>query len=258
MNAVLLFTFGILIAAVAFIPGTNFWRWCHDFLLGLCGLTIIAVPVFLIYIAIMTTLDKSAGEIHNKVWQSIVLVVLICSLVEVCQSAPFSGDGFFTVLIRLYDNGTQLTGGGLLSALIGWPLYAGCGRIGAIIILALVLFAFLMLLTGSTLIGLFRSMAKPVKKIEETYAAKREENERAAAAKFNIDVDLGPASGQGADPLANSVPKPAIQELLEAEKARAEQEIQEVKAARKQRAEKRTQDSTPSVETAEAADLTAQ
>ena len=258
MNAVLLFTFGILIAAVAFIPGTNFWRWCHDFLLGLCGLTIIAVPVFLIYIAIMTTLDKSAGEIHNKVWQSIVLVVLICSLVEVCQSAPFSGDGFFTVLIRLYDNGTQLTGGGLLSALIGWPLYAGCGRIGAIIILALVLFAFLMLLTGSTLIGLFRSMAKPVKKIEETYAAKREENERAAAAKFNIDVDLGPASGQGADPLANSVPKPTIQELLEAEKARAEQEIQEVKAARKQRAEKRTQDSTPSVETAEAADLTAQ
>ena len=69
MSAVLLFTLGILIAAVALIPGTNFWRWCHDFLLGLSGLTIIAVPVSLIYIAIMATLDKSAGEIHNKVWQ---------------------------------------------------------------------------------------------------------------------------------------------------------------------------------------------
>ena len=51
MSAVLLFTLGILIAAVALIPGTNFWRWCHDFLLGLSGLTIIAVPVSLIYIA---------------------------------------------------------------------------------------------------------------------------------------------------------------------------------------------------------------
>ena len=68
MSAVLLFTLGILIAAVALIPGTNFWRWCHDFLLGLSGLTIIAVPVSLIYIAIMATLDKSAGETHNKVW----------------------------------------------------------------------------------------------------------------------------------------------------------------------------------------------
>lgn len=131
MSAVLLFTLGILIAAVALIPGTNFWRWCHDFLLGLSGLTIIAVPVSLIYIAIMATLDKSAGEIHNKVWQSIVLVILICALVEVCQSAPFSGKGFFSVLIRLYDNGVALSGGGLLSAVAGWPLYAGCGRVGA-------------------------------------------------------------------------------------------------------------------------------
>ena len=109
MSAVLLFTLGILIAAVALIPGTNFWRWCHDFLLGLSGLTIIAVPVSLIYIAIMATLDKSAGETHNKVWQSIVLVILICALVEVCQSAPFSGKGFFSVLIRLYDNGVALS-----------------------------------------------------------------------------------------------------------------------------------------------------
>lgn len=248
MSAVLLFTLGILIAAVALIPGTNFWRWCHDFLLGLSGLTIIAVPVSLIYIAIMVTLDKSAGETHNKVWQSIVLVILICALVEVCQSAPFSGKGFFSVLIRLYDNGVALSGGGLLSAVAGWPLYAGCGRVGAIIVLVLVLFAFIMLLTGSTLIGLFRSMAKPVKKMEETYAAKREKMERAAEAKFNIDVDLGPASEQAPE-LPADVPKPAIQELLEAEKARAEQEIREAKAARKQRSKKMQEESETTAET---------
>lgn len=248
MSAVLLFTVGVLIAAVALIPGTNFWRWCHDFLLGLCGLTIIAVPVSLIYIAVMATLDKSSGEIHNKVWQSAVLVMLICALVEVCQPVPFSGNDFFPVLIRLYDNGVALSGGGLLSALIGWPLYVGCGRVGTIIILVLVLFTFIMLLTGSTLIGLFRGIVKPVKKIEESYAAKREELERAAEAKFDIDVDLGPAPEQAPESSAD-VPKPAIQELLEAEKARAEQEIREVKAARKQRSKKMQGESETTVET---------
>ena len=74
-------------------------------------------------------------------------------------------------------------------------------------------------------------------KMEETYAAKREEMERAAEAKFNIDVDLGPASEQVSE-LPADIPKPAIQELLEAEKARAEQEIREAKAARKQRSKK--------------------
>ncbi len=253
MSAVLLFTVGVLIAAVALIPGTNFWRWCHDFLLGLCGLTIIAVPVSLIYIAVMATLDKSSGEIHNKVWQSAVLVMLICALVEVCQPAPFSGNDFFPVLIRLYDNGAALSGGGLLSALIGWPLYVGCGRVGTIIILVLVLFTFIMLLTGSTLIGLFRGIVKPVKKIEESYAAKREELERAAEAKFDIDVDLGPVPEQETE-YPVSVPKPVIQELLEAEKARAEQEIREVKAARKQRVGQAQEESTP-VETVAASIL---
>lgn len=236
MSAILLFTAGILVAAVALIPGSNFWRWCHDFLLGFCGLTIIAIPVSLLYIAIMATLDKSVGEIHHKVWESAALTALICALVEVCQSAPFSGDGFFSVLISLYDRGTLLSGGGLLSALLGWPLYAGCGRVGAIIIIVLVLFAFIMLLTGSTLIGLFRGLAKPVKKIEETYTAKREEMERAAESKFDIDVDLGPEAEIPPVP-ANSVPKPPLQELFEAEKERVEKEILEVKAARKRKTE---------------------
>ncbi len=224
MNAVLLFTAGILLFALMVVPGMNIWRWIHDFLFGMGGATILIIPVSLVYIAVMTTLDRLSGEIHNKVWQTLALTVFFCGLIEVIQSAPFYGDSVIQILLGLYTDGMMLSGGGLLSALIGWPLYLACGQVGAVIILLLALFAFLMLLTGATLIGLFRSMVKPVKKMEESYVARREEQElleeeERNGPRFNVDVNL---DNMPQHPV--SAPKPTLQELLELEKKTAKEE----------------------------------
>ena len=245
MTAVILFAVGILLTAIAIIPGTNVWLWCHNFLFGLCGLAFIAVPASIIYVAVMETLDRPTKEIRNRVWQVSALVLLISALIEMCQTVPYSGTDFFNVLTNLYDDAVGLLGGGVISAILGWPLYAACGRVGAIIIIALVLFAFVMLLTGSTLIGLFRSVAKPVKRMEEAYIARREEQDdeedEEEEKKFNINVDLGPEAKPKKE--KEPAPKPAIQELLEAEKARAEEEICAAKEARAQR--KKTEEAVP-------------
>ena len=224
MNAVLLFTAGILLFALMVVPGMNIWRWIHDFLFGMGGATILIIPVSLVYIAVMTTLDKLSGEIHNKVWQTLALTVFFCGLIEVIQSVPFYGDSVIQILLGLYTDGMMLSGGGLLSALIGWPLYLACGQVGAVIILLLALFAFLMLLTGATLIGLFRSMVKPVKKMEESYVARHEEQElleeeERNGPRFNVDVNL---DNMPQHPV--SAPKPTLQELLELEKKTAKEE----------------------------------
>ena len=223
MSAVLLFTAGVLLFALMVVPGMNVWRWIHDFLFGMGGATVLIIPVSLVYIAVMTTLDKLTGEIHNKVWQTLALTVFLCGLIEVVQSSPFYGDSIVQILLGLYTDGTMLSGGGLLSALIGWPLYLACGQVGAVIILLLALFAFLMLLTGATLIGLFRSMAKPVKKMEESYVARREEQElleeeERNGPRFNVDVSL---DNMPQHPV--SAPKPTLQELLELEKKTAKE-----------------------------------
>ena len=92
MSAVLLFTAGILLFALMIVPGMNIWRFIHDFLYGMGGPTVLIIPVSLIYIAVMATLDKLSGEIHNKVWQTLALTVFLCGLIEVFQPSPFYGD----------------------------------------------------------------------------------------------------------------------------------------------------------------------
>ncbi len=222
MAAILMFTIGVLLLAIAIIPGTNLWTWLHNAFYGLFGITALVIPAVLIYLAIMAALDKPIGEIHHKIWQAGILVLLICALMEICSKTAFEGSGFFSVLGTLFSKGSKLQGGGFFSSVIGWPLMAACGKTGAIIIISLFLFAFIMLLTGATLLGFFRGVAKPVKKIEETYTARRAEYEQKQANKFAIDVDLGPDSAEEIpEPMPQhpvSSPKPSLKDLLEWEK----------------------------------------
>lgn len=226
ISAIILFTVGVLIASIAFIPGANVWRWLHNTLFGLFGLPAVLIPVALIYIAIMATLDKPIGQIKHKMWQTGILIALVCGLFEIFQSEPYIGTNFFNTISELFSDGVLLKGGGFFSAVIGWPLFAACGKTGAVIIMILFLFAFIMLLTGTTLIGFFKGMYTPVKKIEETYAQRREEIESKANAKnkFDIDIDLGPTADDKQELPQHPVssPKPTLEEILGIEKEEKE------------------------------------
>lgn len=218
ISAIILFTVGILLLAIIIIKGESIWKMLHNFLFSMFALPVIIIPIAMIFIAIMATLDKPIGDIKHKVWQSFALVALVCSLVEISSKTPYAGESFFDVIKNLYIDGAVVSGGGVFSAIIGWPLYAACGKPGAIIIISLLMFAFFMLLTGATLIGFFKGLYTPVKKIEETYVQKREEQLERERNKFNINVDLGPESAP--DILPNhpvSSPKPAINDILELE-----------------------------------------
>lgn len=242
MNAVILFTIGLLLVFIAAIKGSNVWSFMHDCLYGLFGLTAWAIPISLIYISIMTSLDKPIGEIKHKVWQMAIMVTLICSLVELCSKLPFGAvdQKFFDCFPHLYQNGVLLKGGGVFSLFLGYPLLQLCGKAGAIIIVSLLLFAFLMLLTGSTLIGFFKTISKPVIKIEETYSQKREEQEKKSTSTFNIDVDLGPEANMPEHPVSS--PKPSLEDLLGIEKPKEEKEKKQ-----RSKAKTTTEDSTEAV-----------
>ncbi|MBQ4050865.1 MAG: DUF87 domain-containing protein, partial [Oscillospiraceae bacterium] len=124
------------------------------------------------------------------------MLILLCGIAQLFFGEP-AGEGFFKQLSNLYLNGVQLRSGGLLAGVLCWPLLALMGRTGTIIIHVILAFVFLMLLSGSTLIGFFRGCAKPVKQIEKTYVRKREERElreqerQERTVRFNPDVPFG-------------------------------------------------------------------
>ena len=78
----------------------------------------------------------------------------------------------------LFNDGKQLRGGGLASALLGWPLLSLFKRVGAGIVIVLVAFTFIMLLTNVTLPQLLKAVSKPFVKSYE--AVNEERIERAA------------------------------------------------------------------------------
>ena len=201
--AVLLFVLGLLLLALTIVDGPAVWGGIRQIMYGLFGVSTFMLPLSILFLAIMTTLDRPLGSIKHKVWQSGVLVALVCALIQIFMIGEPQGENFIDTLVRIYQNGTIYKGGGLAGALIGWPLTAACGTLGAKIIIILLVFLFVMLLTGGTLIGLFRTISKPAKKIGESYNERVERREAARRARFDIDIDLGPDPPMPAHPVSS-------------------------------------------------------
>lgn len=185
--AIILFAVGIFIGAVTFIPGARVWLFIHNILLGLFGWGAYFIAPILIYIAVMATLDKPIGKIKHRVWQAFLIVALVCAAFQIFGNAYSSEVSFFTTIKDLYDTGVNLKGGGVISAIIGLPLVLLFDITGAKIVVCILIFAFVMLFSGSTLIGLYHTAAKPVKQIEQVYNQKQQAR---AEARFNIDIPL--------------------------------------------------------------------
>ncbi|MEG2597627.1 MAG: DNA translocase FtsK, partial [Oscillospiraceae bacterium] len=148
-----------------------------------------AVGPIIVYIAVIITLDKEHMEVHHKVWQMAVLLGLLCGISQLFFGLP-EGEGFFPQFASFYANGILLKSGGILATVIGWPLLSFCGTIGSAVILILLVFVFIMLISGSTLLGFLKTCAKPVKQMEQTYVQYREQREEKKKSRFNIDVAM--------------------------------------------------------------------
>ncbi len=209
MWAVVLFAVGILLTALALIPGGSGWLFLHNLLRGLFGPISYAVGPVTIYLAVIITLGRETLSAGSKVWQLLFLLVLLCGISQLFFGLP-EGEGFVEQLLSFFIDGITLKSGGLLAALLGWPLmkFAG-GTLGAGIIQVLLVFVFLMLMSGSTLLGFFKTCAKPVKHLEKGYVARRERAAETEAEEqsrpSNIDIPMG---GESPDMPAHPVMSP--------------------------------------------------
>jgi len=172
--SIVLFSSGILIFLMSIIEGQAAWLALHNFVRGLFGVGVFIVPVVLIYAAIMIACDKSGAAVAGKMIQGLILILLICGITHIFI---FGKDEILPInelSKQLYDNGINLIGGGFASIVIGVPLLALFGNIGASIIVIILTFAFIMLLTNLNLVSLFKFLAKPFVKAKDAVKAANE------------------------------------------------------------------------------------
>lgn len=193
--AIVLFCVALFGLCITFIPGGGLWGGVRNLSFGLFGFCAFVIPLLLIYVAVMTTLDKVGTKVGFKIGEAITLIVLIAGAVHI-----FSFEGsvdFFADIVDAYDvfrYDNSCLGSGAVGAFFGGLilLITGSGKAAAIAIVLILIFLCLMLMTGTTLIRLFRGVAKPVQKANEYREEKIEQITKRREREFNVDVDLGP------------------------------------------------------------------
>lgn len=193
--SVIWFAVSLFFLCVVFIKGENLWLGLHNIIFGLFGVTAFALPFLLGFVAVMFALDKITGSFKAKIIESALLVVLVGAAIDIFFSSH-SEVKFWEHLTTAYTNGTALKSGGFFGALIGQPIFLAFGKTGACITIALLIFVFLMLVTGTTLIALFKALSKPVKsvrnQVEEAYQESQEKETNGKQLKIikGFDPDI--------------------------------------------------------------------
>lgn len=192
VRAVILFACALLLACLILISGENLWKWAHQALLGVFGGWAILAPVLMIYVSIASTLETDRSSLQFKIWMMVLILVVACTTGYVFAVGEAEQSGNLWEYIQyLYANHTGVQGG-VVGGLLGRPLVAGVGGLGAKILIVLFLFASVMILTGTNLIQLFRTIKKPVDAVSGGLqnARQRKEEERELLRSQEINIPL--------------------------------------------------------------------
>lgn len=189
MAAVILFAAAILVLCLVLIPGGSLWGHLHNLLLGLFGVCAFILPVLMGYIAVIAAMERPIGSVTSKLWQCILLLVMVGSAIYIFTTNPEGW--YFPAIGKAYADGRELHGGGVFGMLLGYPLEYAFTDTGAKIIILLLIFVFLMLVTGTTILSLFRTAWKPVKKTKESLETAMQVTAERRRKSGSIDIDLG-------------------------------------------------------------------
>ncbi len=235
--------FALFMGAVVFIDAGSLWGMLRNLFFGLFGLTAFVLPIFILFVSIVSAIGKDSRKYKIKVTESFVIFVLLIAFLHIVNSQPelTYGEQISEAykVFKVFDGTGMHYGYGVFGALVGGlPLLMTAGnKLAAGIVVILVLLALLMLFTGTTVLKLVSSLKKPaevaaeyagekMEDFKETYETvsediheKRARNaaKRRKESKHQIELDVPiddeiPAD-KGVEPILDTTPVPIEEEI---------------------------------------------
>ena len=179
-SSIILFAIGVLLVLFTIIglisgmgrsegDSLNMLDMIYSFLCGVFGFTVFFTGPVIIYVAVLIATDKSRTSILTKILQLSGGIVILSTAIQIFFVGSV-GEGttdFIGAVASLYSDGTRLTGGGIIGGLPAWILLM-FGNVGAIVIIILIAFVFVMLISRKSLMDFLGAVGKPVKKAAVT------------------------------------------------------------------------------------------
>ena len=191
ITSVILFAVGILLTLAAVIPAGEGegWRGFFDLMHGLFGYSAFAVGPLMIFIAIQVSASRDPKKLGGTVAKCCVGILMLCAAVQIFFVGSTPGENLFDVIGQLYVYGKEFRGGGVFALFIGGLLLL-LGRLGATIIMVILILVCILLFTGISVADFTRRVADPVKKAGEKAKEHHErvkEDNKIAAEEFQLD-----------------------------------------------------------------------
>ncbi|MCR5121053.1 MAG: DNA translocase FtsK [Ruminococcus sp.] len=105
--------------------------------------------------------EKSRNAVIARAIQGGVMFFLLSGAAQIFFGGEVEGAGFWLKLKGLYLDGTELHGGGIVGAVLGWSMQALFGAIGSKIMIVMLILLFALLLSNLTLPQVLRAIARP-------------------------------------------------------------------------------------------------
>lgn len=163
--SVVLFAVGMLTLFMMLVKGSEGWLKAHNFLLGMFGIAVFAVPTILIYTSIQIGKEQSQKCVADRAVWGIILAFLVSGAIQIFISGELKGNNFEEHIKHLYDDGVKLRGGGVASYLIAGPLLGFFGGAGAKIITIMLFFVVGMFYTKKSLMEFLDLISKPFRNL---------------------------------------------------------------------------------------------
>lgn len=190
---VILFAIGIVLTFAAVIPAGEGegWRAFFDIMHGLFGYSAFLVGPLLIFVAVRLSAFKEGHKLGMDVIKCVGGILLLCAAVQIFSVGAVPGENFGEVVANLFKDGREFRGGGVFALFIGGLLLL-LGRLGATILIIILILVCVLLCTGITVADFTDRMVKPVRnakdKAIEHRNRVREEN-RIAAEELHMQQD---------------------------------------------------------------------
>ena len=190
---VIMFAVGIVLTLAAVIPAGEGegWRGFFDLMHGLFGYSAFIVGPLVIFVAVRLSAFKESHKLGMDVLKCVAGILLLCAAVQIFSVGAVPGENFGEVIANLYKDGREFRGGGVFALFIGGLLLL-LGRLGATILIIILILVGVLLCTGVTVADFTTRVTKPVRNAKDKAVEHRNrirEENRIAAEELHLRQD---------------------------------------------------------------------
>lgn len=189
--SIVMFAVGVIWLALCFVPGEAVWETVRNTTFSIFGATNYLVGAILIYLAVVTAMNK---PVKWKMIQSVICIVLVSSLIHIVGTAFTQEEARVLTFKGLYAQAKPATfTGGWISGILALTLIELMGVAPAAIIVGVLTAVFAMMLTDTTPYDIYRKTREEAEKqkadLEKSLAETRAQRAAKAAEKEQMRAE---------------------------------------------------------------------